>query len=1009
MPTFPFGKTCKRALAGLLLLSAAAGFAQPNSSGWLVRSWQTDDGLPYNSVNAVAQAADGFLWIGMPSGLARFDGIHFEQFPLTNLVASPNRGVINILRGRSGDLWLTMDRGEILRLNGKASRAFIQELPKDIPGSLVEDAGGNIWISYLNGAIFRLKEDRITAFTSESGFPAGPELCALATDKRGVLWFAKNGQVGQFRADTFQKLFQLEARPTHLAAAANGGVWICAGTHLYKSDANGGLQDFGSFQTNRNNTDVWVMLEDRQGAVWLGTAYSGLYRHDAAGFSSVPTTHQGILSLHEDKEGNIWVGTSGGGLDCISPKNITLQGVESGLPFPAVQSICEDSSSTLWATIQNGDLVHLINDRWQTIPLSPEWPGGATSISADGQGTVWIGSRRGLYCWRDGHFVNWNAPAAIQDKIFHSVLVSRAGDIWLGQQSPSAILRLRDGELKTFPVPPDSRIIRAMTEDAAGSIWAGTSKGTLFRVSGDAVTEETPRHTNDLAPIRCLCATTNGAVWIGYAGYGVGYLKAGQYIEFNQANGLYDNYISEIIADADGWLWFGGNRGIFKARKQAFQALIAGRAARIRSIKYGHSEGLPNLQAPYGDSPNVLRSRDGRLWFPMETALAVVSPDRLNKKLEPPPALLARVTVDDQMMAQYRGILPSPTPDDGVADLATDRVKLELPPGHRRLEFEFAALSFYAPGNIQFRYRLRGLDDNWVEAGSRRNATYSRLPNGHYVFEVAACNSDGDWNATSASFSLVVNPFYWQTWWFRLGLLLAFSAGIIATVRYVSFRRLQQQLRILQQQAALQKERARIAKDIHDDLGASLTQIAYLGELAHLNRNEPEKVEERISNMSTTARQAVKSLDEIVWAVNPRNDTLAHLIDYLNQFAFGYLRLAGIRVRLDFPEMIPQCELSADLRHNIFLTVKEALHNVVKHARATEVRLNASVTELSLEIGVEDNGCGFSGKPDDALADGLRNMRQRMSDIGGECRVESQSGSGTKVTLRLPWPELNKK
>jgi signal transduction histidine kinase len=216
-------------------------------------------------------------------------------------------------------------------------------------------------------------------------------------------------------------------------------------------------------------------------------------------------------------------------------------------------------------------------------------------------------------------------------------------------------------------------------------------------------------------------------------------------------------------------------------------------------------------------------------------------------------------------------------------------------------------------------------------------------------------------------------------------------------------------LRILQQQAALQKERARIAKDIHDDLGASLTQIAYLGELAHLNRNEPEKVEERISNMSTTARQAVKSLDEIVWAVNPRNDTLAHLIDYLNQFAFGYLRLAGIRVRLDFPEMIPQCELSADLRHNIFLTVKEALHNVVKHARATEVRLNASVTELSLEIGVEDNGCGFSGKPDDALADGLRNMRQRMSDIGGECRVESQSGSGTKVTLRLPWPELNKK
>jgi signal transduction histidine kinase len=418
---------------------------------------------------------------------------------------------------------------------------------------------------------------------------------------------------------------------------------------------------------------------------------------------------------------------------------------------------------------------------------------------------------------------------------------------------------------------------------------------------------------------------------------------------------------------------------------------------------------LPNLQTPYGDSPNVLRSRDGRLWFPMETALAVVSPDRLNIKLEPPQALLTRVTVDDQVMAQYRGILPGPTPFDGVADLATAGVKIKLPPGHRRLDIEFTALSFYAPGSIQFRYRLRGLDENWVDAGSRRSATYSRLPSGNYVFEAAACNSVGDWNETSASFRLVVNPFYWQTWWFRLGLFLAFSVGIIAIVRYVSFQRLQKQLRILQQQAALQKERARIAKDIHDDLGASLTQIAYLGELAHLNRHEPEKVEERIGKMSTTARQAVKSLDEIVWAVNPRNDTLAHLIDYINQVAFGYLRLTGIRVRLDFPEQIPQRELSADLRHNIFLTVKEALHNVVKHANATEVRLNVRVTEQALEICVEDNGNGFAREPDDAVADGLRNMRQRMSDIGGECRVESQSGRGTKVLLCLAWPELNKK
>jgi signal transduction histidine kinase len=235
--------------------------------------------------------------------------------------------------------------------------------------------------------------------------------------------------------------------------------------------------------------------------------------------------------------------------------------------------------------------------------------------------------------------------------------------------------------------------------------------------------------------------------------------------------------------------------------------------------------------------------------------------------------------------------------------------------------------------------------------------------------------------------------------------LAAFTFGVIAIVRYVSFRRLQKQLRVLEAQAALQKERARIAKDIHDDLGANLTQIAFLGELAHQDRGEPEQVAARIGKISTTARLAIKSLDEIVWAVNPRNDTLAHLIDYAGQFAVDYLRLAGIRCRLDFPEQIPLHELSTDLRHNLFLVIKEALHNVVKHAGATELWLRASVTDRALDICLEDNGRGFENAPDDALADGLRNMRQRMADIGGEIQLESRPGNGAKVSLHLPWPD----
>jgi len=383
-----------------------------------------------------------------------------------------------------------------------------------------------------------------------------------------------------------------------------------------------------------------------------------------------------------------------------------------------------------------------------------------------------------------------------------------------------------------------------------------------------------------------------------------------------------------------------------------------------------------------------------------------VDPGGLGENLKPPPVLLTRGTIDERAIASYGGVLPvSANRSDAALPLGLADARLRLPPEHRRLEFDFTALSFAAPENVQFRHRLEGFDDDWVEAGPQRTAAYPRLPAGNYVFRVTACRSDGVWNQGGATLSLVVTPFLWQTWWFRSAALAAFTLAIIAIVRYVSFRRLHERLRLLEQQAALHKERARIAKDIHDDLGANLTQIALLGELAQQDRGEPEKAAERSGKISSTARQAIKSLDEIVWAVNPRNDTLAHLLDYSGQFALDYLRLAGIRCRLDFPEQTPARDLSTDLRHNVFLVVKEAIHNIVKHSRATEAWVRATVSDQALDMVVEDNGCGFERAPDDAVSDGLRNMRQRLAEVGGECRIESRPGQGTKVALRLPWPK----
>jgi signal transduction histidine kinase len=329
---------------------------------------------------------------------------------------------------------------------------------------------------------------------------------------------------------------------------------------------------------------------------------------------------------------------------------------------------------------------------------------------------------------------------------------------------------------------------------------------------------------------------------------------------------------------------------------------------------------------------------------------------------------------------------------------------LRLPPHHRKLEADVTALSFIAPESVAFRHRLEGWDEDWVEDGTTRRISYSRLPAGDYRLRVTARGAAGSWNPVEAAVAFVVEPFVWQTWWFRAGTLALFTVGLAAAVRFVSHRRLRVRLLALEREAALHKERARIAKDIHDDLGASLTQISLLGRLAEQDLHAPAQAGRLLRQISTTAREGVKAVDEIVWAVNPRNDTVGHLLDYAGQYAVDFLSSAGLRCRVDFPEQVPARLLPADARHHLFLVLKEALNNIVKHAGASEVNVQARLSQDQLTLTVEDNGRGFAGAPDNALSDGLRNMQQRLAELGGSCQVASGPEHGTRVSATLPLP-----
>ena len=985
--------------AGVYLFLAGNGQAALDNSDWLVRSWQSDDGLPNNNVTGIAQSADGYLWVATAGHVARFDGSHFQEF--TSKSVLPNYSgytarISTLLEDSRGGLWLAMVHGPIVRLTTGPAEIFTNGLPDYTVQEMVEDGEGAIWLAYHGGAVCRIRQGQATRFREADGLPVRFD-CTLARDRQGRIWFAKDGQIGRFQDGHFLTLAKSLVHSPRLTGAASGGVWVCTGQELLKCDDSGRLQSAGTCQLESPTT----MLEDQAGAVWIGTAASGLYRFNGTGFASVHTSHSYISSLLSDREGGLWIGTGGGGVDRIQPRAFTLENDSTGLAFGTVQSVCEDAAHAIWAVTQNGVLACLTADGWHPVSTATNWPGGrAGCVTAGADGTVWIGTQsHALHSLRDGHYSTWRSTNGFPGHVVLGLLTDASNDLWIAEEDPNLVQCLHGGQFQNYPLPPESGVARAFTADAANDIWIGTSKGLLFRIHNGRLTDETASLTHLNASIRCLAATPDGSLWIGYASWGLGRLKNGHFSRLTTAQGLYNGYLSEIIPDHHGWLWFGSDRGLFKVRQEELDDVADGRAGRVLSIKYGEGDALPSLQANFGVSPNVLRSHDDRLWFPTRTALVVVNLRNLRESLQPPPVLLKQVMVDDQILGSYGGIVPVPE----SVDLSRPPATLALPPGHHQVQFEFTTLSFDAPGNMHCQYRLAGFDDDWVDAAPQRTANYSRLPPGIYSFQARARTGDGPWSEAHA-LELAVAPFFWQSWWFRTAMLILFTGGVIAIVRYVSFRRLHSRVHTLEQQAALDKERARIAKDIHDDLGGSLTQIKLLFELAQRQRTQPDAVTRLGQEGLAATRQIIKSLDEIVWAVNPRNDTLPHLIDYLGQFAIEFLARADIRCRVDLPDHPVAWAVSPEVRHNLFLAVKEALNNVIVHAEANEVWLRITATDRLLTIVIEDNGHGFDSPPDRDFADGLPNMKQRLAEIGGQSAIESRAGAGTRVTLILAKP-----
>ncbi len=988
-----------------MLAVAAQGAA--NNTEWSARAWQSDEGLPDNNVVEIAQAGDGFLWVATRSGLARFDGVRFREFAAVTAVGAPTALLQAMLLDRTNRLWVAKDRGVLVCVEHGRTTALTPTngLPVLPVRMIVEDHEGALWISYLDGgAVIRISGGRVQNFTSQDGLPGG-STCQLASDVNGQIWFAQGGQVGVFRGGKFVTLQELQGQ--RIAAARAGGIWIYSLTQqqLFKYVEGSEPVKLGRLPVNRPNADATVLYEDRAGALWIGTRQSGLFRYDGSGFTHLKTSHYEIRSITEDREGNLWVGTEGGGLNRIQPRSLELVDVCSGIPAEAVRSVCQDTWGGLWAVAASGVLVQNHGDGWTNVAgINGEQILYAQCVAADPQGGVWVGTQyKGLSSWRNGVTATFAKTNGLAGQSVRSLLTTPSGDVWIGTESTNTLQRLRSGKLQTFELPAGSGFVTAMSLDAAGIFWAGTSDGLLLRCDRDVLIEET---ANTLAPpesIRSLCATPDGSLWIGYGGRGLGRLKGNKFIRVGTEQGLHDDYISHIAADTQGRLWFAGNQGVFYVKQTEFDALAAGQSARLRSVVYGIDEGVPSLQANHGYCPGALLTRNGNLLIPTLTGLASVNVDHLRKNLKPPLVLITRVVVDGRVVAAYEaGDTAGGTVGFGTVDLGQPNVELRLPPDHQRVEIEFTALSFTAPRNISFKYQLEGLDRDWVETSSKREISYTHILASDYTFRVKACNEWGLWTDFGAQFSIKVLPYYWQTWTFRIAATLAAGALVAGSVAWGVRLRHRRRIEQLERHRAMDRERARIAQDLHDDLGSGLTEISFGSEFAQDPMLGLEETRKHTQEIGDRARELVAALDEIVWAVNPKNDTVASLASYLCQYAERFLKPTRLRLRLKVARDLPASPLNADERHNLFLASKEALHNVVQHSGATDVQLAIEVEDGALTVVVGDNGCGFDPNTTQSEADGLGNMRRRLERIGGSHELVTLMGKGTMATFKLP-------
>jgi ligand-binding sensor domain-containing protein/signal transduction histidine kinase len=1014
----------------------------------------TEQGLSQSSVRAIVQDSQGFLWLGTDDGLNKYDGYGFTIYKhdASDSTSISDNIIQTIFEDRSHALWIGAKNG--LNLFDRATEEFTR-FQKDpgSPGSVIleevrgvlEDSSGTLWFLGFGQGLYRMRpQDRPASssrkatikFTRFSHDLKNPEslssnyVTTILQDRSGALWIGTlGGGLNRFdaRPGTFTRYQHNPVDPNSLSSDhvvalcedETGDLWI--GTYggglcrLRRNDR--ALAKFVSYRSDPHNptglshNNILAILPARKnepGTLWIGTFNGGLcrlnpsarqspvffsYKHDPQNPASI--SNDRILALCEDRSGNLWAGTTVG-LNKAVTQPVKFERWQhepsnpNSLSHQNVNAIWEARSGDLWVGTDAGlDHFDVRTQHFENFKYDPKDGNSLNlnyvkAIREDRAGRLWVGTfGAGLARWRPHaqqsgpvkKFVHDPAnPASLASNFVSTVYEDHTSRLWIG--TTNGLSRFEDAGESFFNYRhtresgnPSANNIVALYEDRQGMLWIGTYADGVYRLdprSGEFISyRNDPQNANSLShnSVISIYEDHERFLWFGtVAGLNKFDPHTQSFTRYDEKDGLANAFIYGILSDDEGNLWLSTNNGLSRFNDRLPRGM--------KFRKYDVRDGLQNNEFNVGA---YHRGRSGALYFGGINGFNRFFPHLIRDNPHAPPIALTA----------FRKF------NEGVAlDTAISVIKT-ITLSHRDdfISFDFAALDYTQPGRNQYSHKMEGFDKDWIYSGTRRYASYTNLDPGQYVFRVKGANSDGVWSEAGTSVKIVITPPFWGTWWFRI-LAVAAITGLLALIYRHRVARLLEMERL----------RVRIASDLHDDIGSTLTKISLHSELIQHSTDVGE-VKESLRKIGTMSRELIMTMSDIVWSIDARNDTVGDLLDRMREFAAGVLQAKSVAFTFEIADLALPHKLPVNIRQNIYLIFKEAINNITKHAEASCVKIQLKNANGAFNMTIRDDG--KAPRDDERLTgQGLRNMTMRAKRIGG--RLEIFREDGYVVSLTAP-------